>query len=65
MTLSLLLSSFYFGLALCYRYALDAIVGGDFLQSDEDQACNVIKNWLCPIAQLIKLIQPLLAFMIN
>jgi hypothetical protein len=30
MTLSLLLSSFYFGLALCYRYALDATAGGDF-----------------------------------
>ena len=29
--MSLLLRSFYFGLVLCYRYALDAIVGGDFL----------------------------------
>ena len=37
-TLSLLLSSFYFGLALCYIYALDAVVGGDFLQCDGDQA---------------------------
>ena len=34
MTLSCFLSSFYFGLALCYRYALDAVVGGDFLQCD-------------------------------
>jgi hypothetical protein len=38
MTLSLLLSSFYFGLALCYRYALDATVEGDFLHCDGDQA---------------------------
>ena len=36
MTLSLLLSSFYFGLVLYYRYALGTVVGGDFLQSDED-----------------------------
>ena len=34
MTLSVFLSSFYFGLLLCYRYALDAIVGGDFLHYD-------------------------------
>jgi hypothetical protein len=38
MTLSLLLSSFYFGLALCYRYALDATAEGDFLHCDGDQA---------------------------
>jgi hypothetical protein len=44
MTLSLLLSSFYFGLALRYRYALDAIAGGDFLHCDGDQAFNVIKK---------------------
>jgi hypothetical protein len=44
MTLGLLLSSFYFGLALCYRYALDAIAGGDFLHCDGDQAFNVIKK---------------------
>jgi hypothetical protein len=44
MTLSLLLSSFYFSLALCYRYALDAVAGGDFLHCDGDQAFNVIKN---------------------
>jgi hypothetical protein len=31
MTLGLLVSSFYFGLVICYRYALDAVVGGDFL----------------------------------
>ena len=31
MTQSLFLSSFYLGIALCYRYALDSIVGGDFL----------------------------------
>ena len=37
MTLSLFLSSFYFGLVLCYRYALDAVVGGDFPH------CNGIK----------------------
>jgi hypothetical protein len=44
MTLGLLLSSFYFGLVLCYRYALDAVAGGDFLHCDGDQAFIVIKN---------------------
>jgi hypothetical protein len=43
-TLSLLLSSFYFCLALCYRYALDATAGGDFLHCDGDQAFNAIKK---------------------
>jgi hypothetical protein len=36
MTLSLLLSSFYFGLSLRYRYALDATSEGDFLHCDGD-----------------------------
>ena len=44
MTLGLLLSSFYFGLVLCYRYALDTVVGGDFLHCDGDQAFNAIKS---------------------
>jgi hypothetical protein len=44
MTLSLLLSIFYFGLALHYRYALDATAGGDFLHCDGDQAFNIIKK---------------------
>jgi hypothetical protein len=44
MTLGLLLSSFYFGLVLCYRYALDVVAGGDFLYCDGDQAFNVIKK---------------------
>jgi hypothetical protein len=44
MTLSLLLSSFYFGLALRYKYALDATAGGDFLHCDGDQAFNIIKK---------------------
>jgi hypothetical protein len=44
MTLSLLLSSFYFGLALHYRYDLDATAGGDFLHCDGDQAFNIIKK---------------------
>jgi hypothetical protein len=44
MTLSLLLSSFYFGLALRYRYALDTAAGGDFLHCDGDQAFNVTKK---------------------
>ena len=44
MTLSCFLSSFYFGLALCYRYALNVVVGGDFLQCDGDQAFNAIKK---------------------
>jgi hypothetical protein len=47
MTLSLLLSSFYFGLALCYRYALDGTAGGDFLHCDGDQAFNIIKKVDC------------------
>src|SRR5215203_6282388 len=42
--LSLLLSNFYFGLTLRYRYALDAVVGGDFLHCDGDQAFNAIKK---------------------
>ena len=44
MTQSLFLSSFYHGIALCYRYALDAVVGGDFLQCNEDDAINAIKK---------------------
>jgi hypothetical protein len=44
MTLSLLLSIFYFGLALRYTYALDATAGGDFLHCDGDQAFNIIKK---------------------
>jgi hypothetical protein len=44
MNLGLLLSSFYFGLVLCYRYALDAVAGGDFLHCDGDQDFNVIKK---------------------
>jgi hypothetical protein len=44
MTLSLLLSSFNFGLALRYRYALDTTVEGDFLHCDGDQAFNIIKK---------------------
>jgi len=43
-TLSLLLKSFYFGLMLHYRYALDTLGGGDFLQCDGDQAFNAIKK---------------------
>src|SRR5215217_5467640 len=44
MTLSLLLSNFYFGLMIRYRYALDAVVGGDFLHCNGDQAFNAIKK---------------------
>jgi hypothetical protein len=44
MTLSLLLSCFYFGLALRYRYALDATAEGDFLHCDGDQAFNIIQK---------------------
>jgi hypothetical protein len=44
MTLSLLLSCFYFGFALRYRYALDATAEGDFLYCDGDQAFNIIKK---------------------
>jgi hypothetical protein len=44
MTPGLLLSSFYFGLIIYYRYALDAIAGGDFLHCDGDQAFNLIKS---------------------
>jgi hypothetical protein len=44
MTLGLLHSSFYFGLVLCYRYALDAVAGGDFLHCNGDQAFNVIQK---------------------
>ena len=44
MTQSLFLSSFYLGIALCYRYALDGVVGGDFLQCNEDDVVNAIKK---------------------
>jgi hypothetical protein len=44
MTLSLLLSCFYFGLALRYRYALDATAEGDFLHCYGDRAFNIIKK---------------------
>jgi hypothetical protein len=44
MTVGPLLSSFYFGLVLCYRHALDTVVGGDFLCCDGDQAFNAIKK---------------------
>src|SRR3954453_23209349 len=44
MTLGLLLTSFYFGLVLHYRYGLDTLVGGYFLQSDGDQAFTAIKR---------------------
>jgi hypothetical protein len=44
MTLSLLVSCFYFGLALRYRYALDATAEGDFIHCDGDQAFNIIKE---------------------
>jgi hypothetical protein len=44
MTLSLLISRFFFGLALRYRYALDAVAGGEFLHCDGDQAFNIIKK---------------------
>jgi hypothetical protein len=44
MTLSLLLSCFYFGLALRYRYALDTTAEGDFLHCDGDQAFDIIKK---------------------
>jgi hypothetical protein len=44
MSLSLLLSRFYFGLDLRYRYSLNATAGGDFLHCDGDQAFNVIKK---------------------
>jgi hypothetical protein len=42
--MTLLLSCFYFGLALRYRYALDATAEGDFLHCDGDQAFNIIKK---------------------
>jgi hypothetical protein len=44
MTLSVLLSCFYFGLALHYRYALDTTAEGDFLHCDGDQAFDIIKK---------------------
>jgi hypothetical protein len=44
MTLSLLLINFHFGLVLRYRYALDTVVGGDFLICDGDQAFNGVKK---------------------
>ena len=54
MTLSLLLNSFYFGLVLRYRYALDAVVGGDFLHCDGDQAFNAIKKLIATYSSTSK-----------
>jgi hypothetical protein len=51
MTLSLFVRSFYFGLVLCYRYALDYVVGGDFLSYDGDQAFNAIKKLIATYRQ--------------
>jgi hypothetical protein len=51
MTLSLFLRRFYFGLVLCYRYALDSVVGGDFLSCDGDQAFNAIKKLIATYSQ--------------
>jgi hypothetical protein len=42
MTLGLILSSFYFGLVLCYRYSLDIVAGGDLLHCNGNQAFNII-----------------------
>lgn len=53
MTLSLLLSNFYFGLVLHYRYALDTVVGGDFLHCDGDQAFNAIKKLIATYSSLL------------
>src|SRR4051812_3632610 len=55
MTLSLLLSNFYFGLVLHYIYALDTVVGGDFLHCDGDQAFNAIKKLIATYGFLLSL----------
>jgi hypothetical protein len=44
MTLSLLLRSFHFGLIICYRYALDTIIGGDLLSCDEIKLLMLLKS---------------------
>jgi hypothetical protein len=46
------------------RYALDTLVGGDFLHCNGDQAFNAIKNWLHHLTQLIILIHLLLVYYI-
>src|SRR3954453_16322304 len=65
MTLGLLLTSFYFGLVLHYRYRLDTLVGGDFLQSDGDQDFNAIKILIMIYSIPNSLIHPLQAFMLE
>src|SRR3954470_13782024 len=66
MTLGLLLTSFYFGLVLRYRYGLDTLVAGDFLQSDGDQAFNSIKTLITIyIVHPIVFIHPFQAFMLD
>ena len=62
MTLSLLLSSFCFGLVLCYRYALDSVVGGELLRHDGDQALNAIKKLIATSSSTSKLDPSLASF---
>ena len=61
MTLSLLLSSFYYGLALRYRYALDTVVGGDFLNCDGDQAFNGVKKLIATYSSRSNYDSPLIS----
>jgi hypothetical protein len=65
MTLTLLLSSFYFGLALHYRYALDATAEGDFLHCDGDQAFNIIKKLIIIYSMPTYFFSLLCAFLID
>ena len=44
MCLGLVIGSFYHGLALSYRYALDAVAGRDIFQCNENEALDAIKK---------------------
>src|SRR4051812_7931363 len=44
MCLRLVISSFYHGLALCYRYTLDVVAGRDIFQCNENEAFDAIKK---------------------
>src|SRR4051812_145927 len=44
MSLSLVINSFYHGIALCYRYALDVVDEKDIFRCTEDEAFDAIKK---------------------
>src|SRR4051794_26531747 len=44
MSLSLVINSFYHGITLCYRYALDAVAKKDIFRFTKDEALDAINK---------------------